>query len=63
MNTGRVLINLEFPNAIVFIALHEASFITGHVLNIDIGRFGVAAGDGLAVVQAAGQAKPTELHS
>ncbi len=28
----------EFINAIVFIASDEASFITGHILNVDVGH-------------------------
>src|SRR2546428_7578859 len=35
---GRLGLSEELANAIVFIASHEASFITGHVLNVDGGK-------------------------
>ena len=35
---GRVGVSEEQANAIVFIASDEASFITGHVLNVDGGK-------------------------
>jgi NAD(P)-dependent dehydrogenase (short-subunit alcohol dehydrogenase family) len=35
---GRLGLSEELANAIVFIASDEASFITGHVLNVDGGR-------------------------
>jgi len=35
---GRLGLTEELANAIVFIASNEASFITGHVLNVDGGR-------------------------
>jgi NAD(P)-dependent dehydrogenase (short-subunit alcohol dehydrogenase family) len=34
---GRLGLSEELANAIVFIASDEASFITGHVLNVDGG--------------------------
>ena len=35
---GRLGLSEELANAIVFIASEEASFITGHVLNVDGGK-------------------------
>ncbi|MDP9259731.1 MAG: SDR family oxidoreductase [Actinomycetota bacterium] len=35
---GRLGLSEELANAIVFIASDEASFITGHVLNVDSGH-------------------------
>jgi NAD(P)-dependent dehydrogenase (short-subunit alcohol dehydrogenase family) len=35
---GRLGLSEELANAIVFIASDEASFITGHVLNVDGGK-------------------------
>ena len=35
---GRLGLSEELANAIVFIASDEASFITGHVLNVDGGH-------------------------
>jgi len=35
---GRLGLTEELANAIVFIASDEASFITGHVLNVDGGK-------------------------
>jgi NAD(P)-dependent dehydrogenase (short-subunit alcohol dehydrogenase family) len=35
---GRLGLSEELANAIVFIASDEASFITGHILNVDGGR-------------------------
>jgi NAD(P)-dependent dehydrogenase (short-subunit alcohol dehydrogenase family) len=35
---GRLGLSEELANAIVFIASHEASFITGHILNVDGGK-------------------------
>jgi NAD(P)-dependent dehydrogenase (short-subunit alcohol dehydrogenase family) len=35
---GRLGLSEELANAIVFIASDEASFITGHVLNVDSGK-------------------------
>ena len=36
--TGRLGLSEELANAIVFIASDEASFITGHILNVDGGH-------------------------
>jgi NAD(P)-dependent dehydrogenase (short-subunit alcohol dehydrogenase family) len=35
---GRLGLSEELANAIVFIASDEASFITGHILNVDGGK-------------------------
>ena len=35
---GRLGLSKELANAIVFIASDEASFITGHILNVDGGK-------------------------
>jgi NAD(P)-dependent dehydrogenase (short-subunit alcohol dehydrogenase family) len=35
---GRLGLSEELANAIVFIASDEASFITGHILNVDGGQ-------------------------
>jgi NAD(P)-dependent dehydrogenase (short-subunit alcohol dehydrogenase family) len=35
---GRLGLTEELANAIVFIASDEASYITGHVLNVDGGK-------------------------
>jgi NAD(P)-dependent dehydrogenase (short-subunit alcohol dehydrogenase family) len=35
---GRLGLSEELADAIVFIASHEASFITGHILNVDGGK-------------------------
>jgi NAD(P)-dependent dehydrogenase (short-subunit alcohol dehydrogenase family) len=35
---GRLGLSEELANAIVFIASEEASYITGHVLNVDGGH-------------------------
>jgi NAD(P)-dependent dehydrogenase (short-subunit alcohol dehydrogenase family) len=35
---GRLGLSEELANAIVFIASDEASFITGHILNVDGGH-------------------------
>jgi NAD(P)-dependent dehydrogenase (short-subunit alcohol dehydrogenase family) len=35
---GRFGLSEELANAIVFIASNEASFITGHILNVDGGH-------------------------
>jgi NAD(P)-dependent dehydrogenase (short-subunit alcohol dehydrogenase family) len=35
---GRLGLPRELANAIVFVASDEASFITGHVLNVDGGK-------------------------
>ena len=35
---GRLGLTEELANAIVFIASDEASFITGHILNVDGGK-------------------------
>jgi NAD(P)-dependent dehydrogenase (short-subunit alcohol dehydrogenase family) len=35
---GRLALSEELANAIVFVASDEASFITGHVLNVDGGQ-------------------------
>ena len=35
---GRLGLSEELANAIVFIASDEASYITGHVLNVDGGK-------------------------
>jgi NAD(P)-dependent dehydrogenase (short-subunit alcohol dehydrogenase family) len=35
---GRLGLSEELANAIVFIASEEASFITGHILNVDGGH-------------------------
>jgi NAD(P)-dependent dehydrogenase (short-subunit alcohol dehydrogenase family) len=35
---GRLGLSEELANAIVFIASEQASFITGHVLNVDGGK-------------------------
>jgi NAD(P)-dependent dehydrogenase (short-subunit alcohol dehydrogenase family) len=35
---GRLGLSEELANAIVFIASEEASYITGHVLNVDGGK-------------------------
>jgi NAD(P)-dependent dehydrogenase (short-subunit alcohol dehydrogenase family) len=35
---GRLGLTEELANAIVFIASDEASFITGHILNVDGGH-------------------------
>jgi NAD(P)-dependent dehydrogenase (short-subunit alcohol dehydrogenase family) len=35
---GRIGLSEELAKAIVFIASDEASFITGHVLNVDGGK-------------------------
>ena len=35
---GRLGLSEELANAIVFIASEEASFITGHILNVDGGK-------------------------
>jgi NAD(P)-dependent dehydrogenase (short-subunit alcohol dehydrogenase family) len=35
---GRLVLSEELANAIVFIASDEASFITGHILNVDGGH-------------------------
>jgi NAD(P)-dependent dehydrogenase (short-subunit alcohol dehydrogenase family) len=37
---GRLGLSEELANAIVFIASVEASFITGHILNVDGGHEG-----------------------
>jgi NAD(P)-dependent dehydrogenase (short-subunit alcohol dehydrogenase family) len=35
---GRLGLTEELANAILFIASNEASFITGHILNVDGGK-------------------------
>jgi NAD(P)-dependent dehydrogenase (short-subunit alcohol dehydrogenase family) len=35
---GRLGLSEELANAIVFVASNEASFITGHILNVDGGH-------------------------
>jgi NAD(P)-dependent dehydrogenase (short-subunit alcohol dehydrogenase family) len=35
---GRLDLSEELANAIIFIASNEASFITGHILNVDGGK-------------------------
>jgi NAD(P)-dependent dehydrogenase (short-subunit alcohol dehydrogenase family) len=35
---GRLGLSEELANAIVFIASDDASFITGHILNVDGGK-------------------------
>jgi NAD(P)-dependent dehydrogenase (short-subunit alcohol dehydrogenase family) len=35
---GRLGLSEELANAVVFIASDEASFITGHILNVDGGH-------------------------
>ena len=35
---GRLGLSEELANAIVFVASDEASFITGHILNVDGGH-------------------------
>jgi NAD(P)-dependent dehydrogenase (short-subunit alcohol dehydrogenase family) len=35
---GRLGLSEELANAIVFIASDQASFVTGHVLNVDGGK-------------------------
>jgi NAD(P)-dependent dehydrogenase (short-subunit alcohol dehydrogenase family) len=35
---GRLGLSEELANAIVFIASDEASYITGHILNVDGGK-------------------------
>jgi NAD(P)-dependent dehydrogenase (short-subunit alcohol dehydrogenase family) len=35
---GRLGLSEELANAIVFIASNEASYITGHILNVDGGH-------------------------